>query len=102
MSIADTALPLATVIEDLRRELVIAMRKGEGEAVRFRLRPIEIELQVAVERGVEANAGAKFWVLDFGGKASAGDTVTHTIKLSLEPVGTGGGELLVSGLGTRQ
>lgn len=101
MSIADTALPLATVIEDLRRELIAAVRQGENEPVRFRLRPVEIELQVAVERAAEGEAGAKFWVLNFGGKASASNTVTHTIKLSLEPVGSTGGELLVSGLGSR-
>jgi hypothetical protein len=101
MSGDDTGLPLADVIEELRRELVEAASRGEGQPVRFRLLPVEIELQVVVSREVGAKGGVKFWVVNAGGKLATSNTLTHTLKVSLEPHSQAGGELLVSGLGTR-
>ena len=96
----DARIPLARAIEDLRSELLRAVASGKGQALQFRLKPIELELKLAVTREAEANGGVKFWVLDIGAKGSIGDAETHTLRLVLEPVGKDGrSEFLVSEVG---
>jgi len=95
-------LPLARVVEDLRRELLEAIRLGEGQALRFKLKPFEVEFQVAVTREAGAEGGVRFWVVNLGAKGSITNEVTHTLKLTLEPVyGDAAGEVLVGGEGRR-
>jgi hypothetical protein len=88
-------MPLAAVVESLRAELSTAMAKGEGEQVRFRLGPVELEFQVQVSGEVGAEAGVKFWVVSVGGSATRSSASTHTIKLVLHPTGSGGGDVTV-------
>ena len=96
----ETRIPLAQAIEDLRAELLIALADGKDQPLQFRLKPVELELKLAVTREAGANAGVKFWVLDFGAKGTVGDAATHTLKLVLEPVGRDGKtEFLVSDVG---
>jgi hypothetical protein len=91
------SIPLAKAIEDLRAELLTALREGVGKEMQFRLKPIELELKVAVTKQVGANAGIKFWVIDLGGKGSYDNATTHTLKLTLEPVGRdGSSEVVIS------
>jgi hypothetical protein len=88
-------MPLAAVVESLRAELTKALAKGEGEEVRFRLGPVELEFQVQVSGEVGAEAGVKFWVVAVGGSASQSSASTHTLRLVLHPTDRGGGDLTV-------
>jgi hypothetical protein len=79
-------IPLARAIQSLRRELLDAVAEGEGSELRFSLGPVELELQLEVSTELGGEAGAGFWVLKAGGKASRSDTTTHTLRLTLKPV----------------
>jgi hypothetical protein len=96
----ESLIPLAKAIEDLRAELLEALRKGANQELQFRLKPIELELKLAVTKQAEANAGVKFWVVQLGGKGGYDAATTHTLKLTLEPVGKdGSSEVLISQTG---
>jgi hypothetical protein len=84
------SIPLAKAIGDLRAELLAALREGAGQELQFRLKPIELELQLAVTKGSAGDAAVKFWVVELGAKGSYERGTTHTLKLTLEPVGRDG------------
>jgi hypothetical protein len=90
MTSGTPTIPLAKAIEDLRSELLTAMRKGLGQELQFRLQPIELELEVAVTWDGEATSGIKFWVVELGAKGTYENASTHRLKLVLEPVGRDG------------
>jgi hypothetical protein len=92
-------VPLANAIADLRAELLKALQEGAGKDLQFRLKPIELELKLAITAGGEANAGIKFWVVEIGGKGTYDNAATHTLKLTLEPVGPDGGDVKISSAG---
>jgi hypothetical protein len=89
-------IPLASAIEDLRSELLRALEAGIGEKLHFRLKPIELELQVAVTATGAGKGGVKFWVVEFGVEGGAKRETTHKLKLTLEPVGPHGESFEVS------
>jgi hypothetical protein len=80
-------IPLADAISELRAELITSMKQAANQELQFRLKPVELEFQVAVTKSADGNAGVRFWVVDVGGKGSYENAMTHTIKLTLEPVG---------------
>lgn len=88
-------IELADAIRSLRSELVEAVRQGKGEDVRFALGPIELELQVVASSNVGGKAGVAFWLLSFGAEGSRGSEATQTIKLTLKPVSSSGGGVVV-------
>ena len=59
-------IELAEVIRGLREELQRAIAAGEGEALRFELGPIELEVSVAVQASAQAGAKVRFWVVELG------------------------------------
>jgi hypothetical protein len=79
-------IPLAKAIQDLRSELLAAMEEGTGKSLRFKLKPIELDLELALTWSGEANGGVKFWVVEFGAKGGAEKAATQRIKLVLDPV----------------
>jgi hypothetical protein len=83
-------ISLASAIGDLRDELLRAVQNGAGKPLQFHLKPIEMEFKLAITRSDEAHGGVKFWVIDAGAKGSYENALTHTIKLTLEPVGSDG------------
>jgi hypothetical protein len=85
-------VPLAKAIEVLRSELVEAVRAGADEEIQFALGPIELELEVAVERKVDGQAGIKFWLVSVGGGAGRSSGTTHTVRLTLTPTRREAGE----------
>lgn len=91
-----SAIPLAKAIGDLRAELLKALQEGAGQELQFRLKPIELELKLAITSEGGANAGVKFWVVDLGAKGTHQNAATHTLKLTLEPVGPDGGPVKIS------
>jgi Trypsin-co-occurring domain 2 len=96
-------IPLARAIEDLRSELLKAAVLGKGQPLQFRLRPIELELKLAVTSEGQVGGAIKFYVVDFSTKGTISDEMTHTLKLVLEPVGSNGEtEFLVSEVGVAE
>jgi hypothetical protein len=91
-------IELANVIMDLRDELGRAISAGEGEALRFELGPIELEVSVAIEAGAQAGAKVRFWVVELGAQGNVDHTSAQRIKLILTPrLSPGGTSPLVSG-----
>ena len=98
-------IPIALAIQSLRQELSQAIAEGDGKDLRFELGPVELEFQVEVAWEASGSAGAKAGI-NFGivslGEASAETEATrskgktHTIKLTLNPVASSGGDVLVS------
>ncbi|MFD9500453.1 trypco2 family protein [Streptomyces sp. NPDC060035] len=78
-------IELARVIRDLREELERAIVAAEGEALRFELGSIELELSVALERSGRAGAKVRFWVVESGADAAVSTTSTQRISLALQP-----------------
>lgn len=78
-------IELASVIRDLRDELERAIVAGVGEALRFELGPVELEVALAVERSGEAGGKIRFWVVEVGGEHRRESADTQRIKLILTP-----------------
>lgn len=76
---------LSEMIRELRHELSEAIAEGEGEQLRFRLGPVELELLVAVERSGSPSAKVRFWVVELGAEGTMRNAVTQRITLTLEP-----------------
>ncbi len=96
MSGMDGGIELAELIRQLRGDLALAAWEGEGKELRFELGPIELEFQVAVESARQAGGKARVLVVDIGGDWQRTNSVTHRIKLTLQPR-MGDGSPLVSG-----
>ena len=77
---------LADTIAAVRRELGLAQAAGQGQPVRFRTGPVELEFEVAVTRTGGGEAGVQLWVLTLGGKLERGQSTTQRIKVILQPV----------------
>jgi hypothetical protein len=78
-------LELAEVVEQLRAELTRAMAAGEGEALRFEVADMQLELTVAVEREVGGKSGVRFWVFELGAEGRQQSANTQTVTLTLRP-----------------
>ena len=95
MSSEAAGIPLAKAIQDLRQELLTAVEEGRGKDLRFKLKPIELELNISMTYKAEANAGVKFWIVDIGGKTAGEHAIGHKLKLVLQPIDSSGGEYQV-------
>lgn len=89
-------LELAEVIRAMRKELSAAMEQGQGEDIRFRLGSVDLELRLQVSAEAAVDGGVKVWVLSLGGKHSQTSSVTHTLKLKLQPADSHGDELTIA------
>lgn len=87
---AELRIPLSEAIRALRRELVEAVREGEGEELRFALGPVELELQLEVSKEAGGEASIAFWLVTVGAKGSRTQATTHTVSLTLTPIGPSG------------
>lgn len=90
-------LELSEVIQELRRELQTAMTGAAGEALRFALGAIDLEVTVAVEKTGGAHGKIRFYVFELGADGSASNTSTQRIKLTLQPRLADGSTPMVSG-----
>ncbi len=89
---ADSEIPLADVVRQLRKELMTTARAGRGEDLRFEVQDLEIELQVVVSKGgsgeLSGEGGVKLWVLAKAGGTATGSYESSRIqkvKLRLKP-----------------
>ncbi|MEU8975281.1 trypco2 family protein [Streptomyces monashensis] len=76
---------LAEVIRALRDELESAIEAGAGEALRFELGPVEVEVSVAIVAGASAEVKPRFVVIALGASGNVERTSTQRIKLTLTP-----------------
>jgi hypothetical protein len=96
----DPQIPLAAAIEELRAELLRALELGKDQPLQFRVKPVELEMNVTVTRDAAVSGGVKFWVARVGADASQERVASHKIKLVLEPVSVDGqSEFLISRTG---
>lgn len=86
---AESRIPLSTLIAELRRELAEAQQQGQGQFPRLRVDEAEIEVQVVITRGNKDGMGVKFWVFNAEMKNEDSDAVTQKIKLKLKPSDVG-------------
>ena len=90
-----TQIGLADAIENLRQELSEATRRGEGQALRFNVDDIELELAVELVRENGGEAKVHFKVLgsgvEVGGKGGLSHSDAHRVKITLKPAGAAGG-----------
>lgn len=91
-----SSVPLGQTIKDLRAELLEALREGAGKELRFRLKPVELELSLGITASLDGKAGVKFWVLELGGGGKLENVTGHKLKLVLEPIGPEGREFEVT------
>jgi hypothetical protein len=87
---------LQEAIQAVRAELTSAMAAGTGEQIRFRVRSVELEFQVAVERSTEGSGKVRFWVVDLTAGGKLGSVSTHTVRVGLDPVDAAGGDVEVA------
>lgn len=91
-------IELSNVIRDLRGELEKAIIKAEGEALRFELGAIELEVSLALERTGHAGANVRFWVVDSGADATVSTDSNQRLKLVLTPTLAESAPVLVAGI----
>jgi hypothetical protein len=85
MTSSKSLVGLADALEALRIEMASAIEGGRTSRMRFTLAPIELTVQVVVEK--EANGKIGWKILEVGG--SYGSTITQTLKLTLTPAWIG-------------
>ncbi|WP_221321557.1 trypco2 family protein [Actinoplanes sp. L3-i22] len=76
-------LGLVEMLSALRSDLVAAMEAPDESGLRFPVDGVEVEVKVAVKKGVDGKAGVNFWVVQLGttGKLSKEEVHTVTVKL---------------------
>jgi hypothetical protein len=94
--VAELAAGLSDAITSIRSELSQAMASGEGEEIRFRLGPVELEFEIEARKDAGATAGVKFWVVSAAAKGDVSSGSAHRIKLTLQPVTTQGADVEVA------
>lgn len=79
---------LADFIRGLRDELAAAIEEGSGKEIRFRPGPIDLELELEVERKDDREGKIEFKVFgtgaSIGGKGGQTNTRTQSLKMRLE------------------
>ncbi|GAA4230388.1 hypothetical protein GCM10022254_25080 [Actinomadura meridiana] len=88
---------LADAVAAVRSELMEAAARGAGEDVAFVVGPIELEFAVELRVDAKAKFGVKAWVVSGGAEAGVARAQTHRVKVSLNPKGPNGGDLLIAG-----
>jgi Trypsin-co-occurring domain 2 len=91
----EAEIPLASMIQALRRELLRAEAGGKNEDLQFTVGDIELELQVGVTTEGEAKTEIKFWVLSLGATGSVAKERVQTVRLRLTPA-TSKGDVVVA------
>jgi hypothetical protein len=72
------------------------MEEGEGEAIKFKLESIDLELKVAAKKVDKKEGGIKFYLFNFGAGRSSESEHVQTIKLKMVPESSGGGPLKIA------
>jgi len=78
-------IELCEVITQLRSELEESRKAGDGEDLRLELGPVELEVNVAIQKVAGVGAKVKFWVVELGTDGKLSATTTQRVKLTLQP-----------------
>ena len=78
-------IPLAEMVQALRRELEAAQKESPEASIRFETEKVELELKMAVSKTAKGSGGIKFWVVNAGGELEKQGVSTHTFRLTLVP-----------------
>jgi len=81
----DTRIRLADLIDNLRKELIVAQWKGEGENIKFVVEEVELEVEVSSTKKGTAEAGVEFWVVNSKVEGEASKETVQKLKLKLKP-----------------
>jgi Trypsin-co-occurring domain 2 len=82
---------LGKVIDALHSELATAVKKAQGQEIKFPIGSVQLEFQVGVTWDAEAKGGVKFWVLELGASGSYAKESVQKVTLNLgAPVGPDG------------
>ncbi|MDI2124651.1 hypothetical protein QI554_00690 [Yinghuangia seranimata] len=93
---------LGDAIGAIRQELQRAMADGDGQQLRFRAGPVELEFTVEVT--LEGSAGTKVRVLPWSVEAKGGVTAARSnrVKITLQPVDADGADAEISSSSDRR
>jgi hypothetical protein len=84
------AFELSDFIAQLRAELSTAILEGANSKLRFVAKAVELELEIGAETRNDGSGKISFKVFGIGaeggGGLARGSTVTHKLKLTLEPI----------------
>ncbi|WP_026925201.1 trypco2 family protein [Glycomyces arizonensis] len=94
-------IELKEALRTIRSQITEAMAEAEGQAVRFTVERINLEVQVGLTKGTEAAGGLKVWVLSGDAKASRESVVTQTLSIELSPETSAGGPVRIHADGRR-
>jgi Trypsin-co-occurring domain 2 len=94
-------IELADAVAAVRSELLEAAGRDAGTEVGFVVGPIELEFAVELRVDAKAKFGFKAWVVSGEGEAGVARGRTHRVKVTLSPKRADGGDLLISGGGSR-
>lgn len=78
-------IELAEFVEQLRSELGRALVEGKDQAIKFDCGPIDLEVEIAVERAADAGARIRFWVIDADTSANLDTRKTQRVRMTLTP-----------------
>ena len=90
-------IELSELIENLRNDLLVSKKLGEGRELRFDVEEAEIEVQFTARRDVEGKGMVKFYVIEAGGGANVGQETVQKIRLKLKPKDPSGATTRLTG-----
>ena len=93
---SDNEVPLAELVDAVRRELESAHALARDEPLQFEVGDVELDLEITTSRSREGSAGLGIWVVNLGGKLNRGNTATQRVKIKLAAVGPDGARYKVS------
>jgi hypothetical protein len=90
---------LGEVIDALHSELATAVKKSQGQDIKFPIGSVQLEFQVGVTWDTEAKAGVRFRVLELGASGSYANESVQKVTVNLEaPVDSQGRKVKVERL----
>jgi hypothetical protein len=81
----DTRIRLSELIDNLRKELIVAQWKAEGEYIKFVVEEVELEVEVTSTKKGTAEAGVEFWVVNSKVEGEASKESVQKLRLKLKP-----------------
>jgi Family of unknown function (DUF5995)/Trypsin-co-occurring domain 2 len=88
---------LSDAIAAVRAELEKALKEGQDQEIQFTVGPVEIEFEVELIKETQGSIGIKV----LSGQRSAGNTRSHRVKTTLQPVTRDEKNLKVAGRDTQ-
>lgn len=92
---------MSVAIGQIREQLQDAINDGTNSAIAFRPGAVELEFEVAFAASGGGEIGVKAWVLSAGVKGDISRSRTNTLKVTLNPVARGGGDLMIGSVGDK-